>query len=164
MTSKLIEETFPIREISELAIPERSSYKPIYQISKWFARRASSTFRAILLGSILPSSADLMKNFYNEHNFSDFTVIDPFMGGGTTIIEGLRLGLNCIGVDINPVAWFITKTEAELVDLGELEKWIMDCEDKIKAQIKKWYLTGQVVCFKKNLQPSYVQANLLFTP
>ncbi|MHA2244417.1 MAG: hypothetical protein ACXADY_05570 [Candidatus Hodarchaeales archaeon] len=146
MNSRLIEETFPIREISELAIPERSSYKPIYQISKWFARRASSTFRAIILGSILSSDADLMKNFYNEHNFCDFTVIDPFMGGGTTIIEGLRLGLNCIGVDINPVAWFITKTEAELVDLGELEKWIMDCENKIKAQIKKWYLTECPVC------------------
>ena len=115
MPFRLIEQTFPIREISELAIPERSSYKPIYQISKWFARRASSTFRAILLGSILPSSADLMKNFYSNHEFSDITVIDPFMGGGTTIIEGLRLGLNCVGVDINPIAWFITKTEAELI-------------------------------------------------
>ncbi|MFX1285788.1 MAG: hypothetical protein ACFFB5_19260 [Promethearchaeota archaeon] len=146
MTSRLIEESFPIREISELAIPERSSYKPIYQISKWFARRASSTFRAILLGSILPSSADLMSNFYVEHNFGDFTVIDPFMGGGTTIIEGLRLGINCVGVDINPIAWFITKTEAELVNLRELEKWIIDCEDKIKAQIKRWYLTECPVC------------------
>ncbi len=146
MTSRLIEEIFPVREISELAIPERSSYKPIYQISKWFARRASSTFRAILLGSILPSSVDLMNNFYIEHNFCDFTVIDPFMGGGTTIIESLRLGLNCVGIDINPVAWFITKTEAELVDLGELKNWIIDCEAKIKAKIKRWYVTDCPVC------------------
>ena len=129
MNSRLIEEFFPVREISALAVPERSSYKPIYQISKWFARRSSSTFRAILLGAILSPSADLMSNFYSDHDFSDITVIDPFVGGGTTVIESLRMGLNCIGVDINPVAWFITKTEAELVDLEELKllirlKWL----------------------------------------
>lgn len=156
MPTRLIEQTFPIREISELAIPERSSYKPIYQISKWFARRASSTFRAILLGSILPPSADLMTNFYSNHDFSGVTVIDPFMGGGTTIIEGLRLGLNCVGVDINPIAWFITKTEAELVDLEELKKWIMDCEDNLKNQIKQWYLTECPIC---NYQADIIYAH-----
>lgn len=146
MTSRLIEKKFPIQDISNLAIPERSSYKPIYQISKWFARRSSSTFRAILLGSILDSSKDLMKNFYSEHDFSNITVLDPFMGGGTTIIEGLRLGMNCIGIDINPVAWFITKTEAELVDIKELKKEIEACEEKIGNQIRKWYITKCPAC------------------
>ncbi|MFX0124208.1 MAG: DNA methyltransferase [Candidatus Hodarchaeota archaeon] len=146
MSSRLIEQTFPIQEVSKLAIPERSSYKPIYQISKWFARRSSSTFRALLLGALLPASEDLMANFYSNHDFSDITVIDPFVGGGTTVIESLRLGLNCIGIDINPVAWFITKTEAELVNLEELEKWIRDCEEKIKSQIKKWYVTECPIC------------------
>ncbi|MHA2203279.1 MAG: hypothetical protein ACW991_06285 [Candidatus Hodarchaeales archaeon] len=146
MSSRLIEHTFPIREISKLAIPERSSYKAIYQISKWFARRSSSTFRALLLGALLPPSVDLMANFYSDHDFSDVTVIDPFVGGGTTVIESLRLGLNCVGVDINPVAWFITKTEAELVNLEELKHWIHDCEEKIKPQIKKWYVTKCPIC------------------
>ncbi|UCG02177.1 MAG: hypothetical protein JSW11_21620 [Candidatus Heimdallarchaeota archaeon] len=146
MTSRLIEQRFPIYEVSKLAIPERSSYKPIYQISKWFARRSSSTFRALLLGALLPPSADLMANFYDDHDFSNVTVIDPFVGGGTTVIESLRLGLNCIGIDINPVAWFITKTEAELVNLKELQQWIQDCEKKIKPQIKKWYITKCPIC------------------
>jgi len=35
-------------------------------------------------------------------------VLDPFMGGGTTVVEALRLGCRVIGVDINPVAWFIS--------------------------------------------------------
>ncbi|MHA2328933.1 MAG: hypothetical protein ACXACR_10480, partial [Candidatus Hodarchaeales archaeon] len=146
MQPRLIEHTFPIREISELAIPERSSYKPIYQISKWFARRSSSTFRAILLGSILPSTADLMSHFYKDHNFSGITVFDPFMGGGTTILEGLRLGLNCIGNDLNPIAWFITKTEAELIDIEELKLSIHDCEHDVGDSIKKWYKTLCPVC------------------
>jgi adenine-specific DNA methylase len=146
MCSRLIEEKFPIKEISELAIPERSSYKPIYQISKWFARRSSSTFRAILLGSILPKSADLMDEFYKNHDFSDITVFDPFVGGGTTIIEALRLGLNCIGIDLNPVAWFITKTEAELIDINKLQAYIEDCTETIGYQIQQWYKTSCPIC------------------
>jgi adenine-specific DNA methylase len=146
MSHRLIEQTFPIREISHLAIPERSSYKPIYQISKWFARRSSSTFRAILLGAILPPSADLMDDFYSNHDFANITVLDPFVGGGTTIIESLRLGLKCIGVDINPIAWFITKTEAELVSIDELKRQIEGCEEKIKSRIKKWYITNCPIC------------------
>jgi putative DNA methylase len=146
MSHRLIEQSFPVKEISQLAIPERSSYKPIYQISKWFARRSSSTFRALLLGALLPPSVDLMRNFYRTHDFSNVTVIDPFVGGGTTIVESLRLGLNCIGVDINPIAWFITKTEAELVNLEELKRHIRDCEEKIKSQIKKWYVTKCPIC------------------
>jgi len=146
MTPKLIEDTFPIKEISRLAIPERSSYKPIYQISKWFARRSSSMFRAIILGSIFSSNDDLMDQFYLEHNFNNLILLDPFMGGGTSIIEGLRLGINCVGIDINPIAWFITKTEAEIVDINELEKAISECMNQIKDEIKNHYQTSCPNC------------------
>ena len=37
---RAIEEDFPIVEINRLAVPERNSFKPIYQMHKWFARRA----------------------------------------------------------------------------------------------------------------------------
>ncbi|MHA2052415.1 MAG: DNA methyltransferase [Candidatus Hodarchaeales archaeon] len=137
----MIENEFPTREISRLAIPERSSYKPIYQISKWFARRASSTFRAILLSACYTSSEAFMERFYAESSLSDVVIMDPFMGGGTTIIEGLRLGMKCIGVDINPIAWFITKSEAELVDISKLEVAIDKCKEKLEKRIKKWYMT-----------------------
>jgi adenine-specific DNA methylase len=147
MTKKLIETTFPIMEISRLAIPERSSYKPIYQISKWFARRSSSIFRAILLGCKLDPSENLMKHFYGtEDTLNKLVVLDPFMGGGTSIIEALRLGMNCIGVDINPVAWFITKTESTMVDILELQKLITTCTEVLETKIKKWYKTSCPEC------------------
>jgi len=38
---KAIEESFPIGEINRLAVPERNAFKPIYQMHKWFASRAS---------------------------------------------------------------------------------------------------------------------------
>jgi adenine-specific DNA methylase len=122
---RAIEEYFPIVEINRLAIPERNAFKPIYQMHKWFARRASCVFRAILLGALKPAGTDIMQEFYRDHSNDPDTkgkvILDPFMGGGTTVVEALRLGCHAIGIDLNPVAWFIVKTEVEPVDLKELE-------------------------------------------
>ena len=122
---RAIEESFPIVEVNRLAEPERNSFKPIYQMHKWWARRASSVFRAILLGAMKPAGTDIMKEFYKDHSndpdTNGVTVLDPFMGGGTTIVEALRLGAKAIGIDLNPVAWFIVKTEVEPVDIDELK-------------------------------------------
>ena len=38
-------------------------------------------------------SDDLMKAFYRAHDFSDITVLDPFMGSGSTAVAALRHGL-----------------------------------------------------------------------
>lgn len=66
-----------------------------------------------------------MEEFYKDHtNDSDtngIRILDPFMGGGTTVIEASRLGCHVTGIDLNPVAWFIVKTEAEPVDINELK-------------------------------------------
>jgi len=122
---RAIEEDFPIVEINRLAMPERSSFKPIYQMHKWFARRASCVFRAILLGALKPAGTNIMEEFYKDHSNDPDTygkvVLDPFMGGGTTIVEALRLGCKPVGIDLNPVAWFIVKTEVERVGLVELD-------------------------------------------
>ena len=122
---RAIEEYFPIVEINRLAVPERNAFKPIYQMHKWFARRASCVFRAILLGAMKPAGTDIMEEFYKDHTHDPDTngkvILDPFMGGGTTVVEALRLGCRVIGIDLNPVAWFIVKTEVEPVDLDKLK-------------------------------------------
>src|SRR5436309_6022134 len=78
-TIRAIEDSFPIVEINRLAVPERNAFKPIYQMHKWFARRASCVFRAILLGALKPLPIDdkgnptksgaqvIMDEFYKDH-------------------------------------------------------------------------------------------------
>ncbi|MCC7203045.1 MAG: DUF1156 domain-containing protein [Nitrospirae bacterium] len=134
---RAIEESFPIVEINRLAVPERNAFKPIYQMHKWFARRASSVFRAILLASMKPAGTDIMEEFYKDHtndlDTNGVKILDPFMGGGTTIIEALRLGCHVTGIDLNPVAWFIVKTESEPVVIDDLKAAFKRLEERKTA-------------------------------
>ena len=58
--------------------------------------------------------------YYANHqaaeNFKHLKVLDCFMGGGTTLVEGSRLGFQVSGVDLNPVAWFVVKNELACTD------------------------------------------------
>lgn len=74
------------------------------------------------------------------------TVLDPFMGGGTTIVEALRLGANVVGVDLNPVAWFIVKKETDGCDLDLLEQGFRQVEAAVAEEIKQYYKTTCPCC------------------
>ncbi|MCS7208256.1 MAG: DNA methyltransferase [Fimbriimonadales bacterium] len=112
--------------ISKLAQDEtgkRQHYRPIYSLHKWWARRPGTLFRAILLlathpelrGTLLANNAlgdlDPSAPHFQNHNLSDWIILDPFMGGGTTLVEANRIGMRVIGCDINPVAYWIGEEE-----------------------------------------------------
>ncbi|MEI6613737.1 MAG: DNA methyltransferase, partial [Chrysiogenales bacterium] len=55
------------------------------------------------------------------------TVYDPFMGGGTTLVEAMRLGRRSIGTDINSLAVFVSKVKTTLLsdnDIYAVHKWV----------------------------------------
>ncbi|MGC8960790.1 MAG: DNA methyltransferase, partial [Chloroflexia bacterium] len=68
-------------------------------------------------------------------------ILDPFMGGGTTIVEALRLNCRVIGMDINPVAWFVTKKEIEPIDLDVLDAAFAELERTAGEEIRRYYRT-----------------------
>lgn len=47
------------------------------------------------------------------------TVIDPFAGSGTTLVEALRLGRNAIGVDANPLSELICRAKSTKIEEEE---------------------------------------------
>lgn len=61
------------------------------------------------------------------------------MGGGTTIVEGSRLGMQMFGTDLNPVAWFVVKNELAKVDTKEVQALLADIEAEVKPQIMPFY-------------------------
>ncbi len=49
-----LEVDFPILPVNQVAVIEGNAGKPIYQMSKWWARRRSSVFRAMLIAAARP--------------------------------------------------------------------------------------------------------------
>ena len=47
------------------------------------------------------------------------TVLDPFCGSGTTLVESLLFGANAVGVDINPIAFLLAKAKVRSIKLKE---------------------------------------------
>ncbi len=141
-----IEKELPIEEISELAKKEGNSKKPVYEIHKWWARRLSAVVRAMLIGSLLSSDTSeeqFWENFYsnNSGKYSDITIMDIFMGGGTSLVEAKKMGANTIGVDIDPLACFITKKELEKYNYKQIEEEFKKLEGTVGKRVREFYLT-----------------------
>src|SRR5437870_2813775 len=142
---RLIElDSFPFEFVSELAEIEswrKEIYRPIYHVHKWWAKRLGSVFRAILLGSALPDSADLAYEFYRQHDFGRLTVFDPFMGSGTTVGEAHKLGFTSLGRDINPVACELVRVALGPLDRESLLSAFGELSSSVGERIRKLYET-----------------------
>lgn len=47
------------------------------------------------------------------------TVLDPFCGSGTTLVESFLFGANAVGVDINPIAFLLAKAKVKSILLKQ---------------------------------------------
>lgn len=145
-----LEVDFPIVPVNQVAIIEGNAGKPIYQMSKWWARRRSSVFRSTLLAASMKAPSDpglaakaVWDVYYANHQkkgaLKNLKVADIFMGGGTTVVEASRLGMQVWGTDLNPVAWFIVKNELAKVSADEVKALLADIEAEVKPQIMPFY-------------------------
>ena len=61
-------------------------------------------------------------------------VADPFVGGGTTLVEARACGRTAIGTDISSLATFVSKTKTQMLtggDIGYLTNWFEKLPDRI---------------------------------
>src|SRR5882762_2080937 len=101
----MIENDFDIPFVAALALREKQvqqNYRPVIAVHKWFARRPGTLFRSLLLAEFA-SRGPLREAFYRSIDLTGITIADPFMGGGTPLLEANRVGCNVLGYDINPM-------------------------------------------------------------
>jgi putative DNA methylase len=139
----------PYVELSAMASVEahrKNIYRPPYYIHKWWARRTGSVFRGIALDLLLPPQESVMDAYYRRHDFSDVVVLDPFMGGGTTIGECLRLGCKVVGCDLNPVAWYLVTQSMRRADIPNLTAAYQQVSETVADPINAMYRTACSGC------------------
>ncbi len=113
-----IEENYNIGFIASLALREKQiqqNYRPIIAVHKWFARRPGTLFRGLLLSEF--GREPVEHSYYHSNRFDGRTVADPFMGGGTPLLEANRLGCSVVGMDINPMSAWVVREEIDALDL-----------------------------------------------
>lgn len=118
-----IERNYSIPFVAALALREKQiqqNYRPVIAVHKWFARRPGTLFRGLLLAEF--GAQPVAETYYRANSFEGVTVADPFMGGGTPLLEANRLGCNVVGTDINPMAAWIVREEIDALDLAAYEK------------------------------------------
>ena len=135
-------DSFPFEFLSALA--ERESWRkevnrPVYHLHKWWAKRLGSVFRGLILGCLLPEQADLASAFYQQHDYPDITVFDPFMGSGTTVGEAHKLGCTALGRDINPVACESVRVALGPLARKDLQRGFAQLAETVGQQIRQLY-------------------------
>ncbi len=71
-------------------------------------------------------SPNLAQEVIAQMTSPDDVVLDPFMGGGTTIVEALASGRRSIGIDLNPLATFVATVKTTPLsgrDISILTGW-----------------------------------------
>lgn len=141
-----LESRFDAPFTATLALREKQvqqSYRPIISIHKWFARRPGSLFRSLLLSEF--GKGEVAHDYWHGQRLSG-TVADPFMGGGTTIFEALRLGLNVVGSDVNPMAYWLVRQAVEELDLPAFEATGERVWKHVGAEVGSMYETTCTDC------------------
>lgn len=143
MTRKLIEVALPLEAISAACKRDKDRKTgTIRNVHKWFAPMPLPAWRALLFAALVDDPGDDKERAHLlqlitrlvpadagpppvdalieakrlvRAGGSPPTVLDPFCGGGSTIVEAQRLGLEAIGSDLNPVPVLISRTICQLV-------------------------------------------------
>ena len=99
----------------EKELPEKERTKHVHRLHPY-------------LGKFIPQ---LVEIFLRKYFIAGQTVIDPFCGSGTTLVQANELGINSIGYDVSAFNILLSRAKTTKYDLLKVRKEIMDIFNKI---------------------------------
>ncbi len=99
------------------------SYKGVYGMHKYWGKKPFNE----------------ISKFIEKYSRKGETVLDCFCGSGVTLIEALRLQRKCIGIDLNPIAIFLSKVSLTVVDEMKIREEYQNLKLSLKDKIMSLY-------------------------
>ncbi len=109
---------------------EARAHTPVYTMHKYFARRPWNVFNELISHYTAPSDI----------------VLDPFCGGGVTVVESLKLDRKAIGADVNPLATYVTEMECRPLNIHAFQQAFAEVSQKVQSRILPLYRTKCARC------------------
>lgn len=98
----------------ERDLPEKERTKHVHRLHPY-------------LGKFIPQ---LVEVFLRRYFCPGQTVLDPFSGSGTTLVQANELGINAIGFDISAFNVLLAKAKTKHYDLRKLRREVFDILEK----------------------------------
>lgn len=83
--------------------------------------------------TMVPKLPDLFLNVITKYTKVN-NLYDPFIGSGTTLVEGIRHDIDSTGVDLNPLAVLMSKVKTRKLDKNKLAKYYQTVSNGIKDE------------------------------
>jgi len=142
----LLERDFPITQLSLLAEADRRATDPVYAAHRWWARRPPALLRGLILAAALSAettSEQFWASFGNARPVLEgLRVLDPFAGGGSTLVEAARLGAEVSGCDVDPLAVEIIRHELNPASADDVCRAGLDLLAHLRTQVGNLYPPG----------------------
>jgi len=82
------------------------------------------------LGKFIPQLVEwFLAHYFKEDNI----ILDPFMGSGTTLVQGNEMKMHTVGIDISEFNCLIAKVKTQKYDISKAKKEILEAEQRLST-------------------------------